>query len=97
MNIPFMTSMRTQLDQRAQNIALVKELWSSLIPGELPNDYSVSLWLSKYDLGTIKIAVEETAAKAFNMVGRMTLDHKVRFASSVMRSKTERTANGDVR
>ncbi len=82
-----------QLKERAETIELVRQLWTSLVPVELPSEYTLSIWLSRYPLDLVKFAFEETGRKAQRMQRSQTTmdsDHAHRYAASVMRRESER-------
>jgi len=75
-------------EQRAKNIALLREHWQLALPGEtLPSDRQMSLWLLLHDddVQRITYAFNQTARKLATCP-RMAGDanFQLRFASSVM-------------
>ncbi len=82
-----------QLKERAETIELVRQLWTSLVPVELPSEYTLNIWLSRYPLELVKFAFEECGRKAQRLLRSqivMDADHGHRYAASVMRRESER-------
>ena len=88
--------LRTQLEQRAEQVELFRALWKSLIPVQPPTDQVFSIWISRYELGIIKFAFEETAKKYHRTVSggcrdsADLRDYMHKYTSSVMRREVER-------
>lgn len=95
MNTQLLTStgLYNQLHERGEAVEVVKQLWTSLVPIELPSEYTLNIWLSRYSLDLVKFAFEETGRKAQRMLRSqivMDADHAHRYAASVMRRESER-------
>jgi hypothetical protein len=65
----------------------LKEFWASVFD-ETPSDAQFVVWADLHSLDTIRRGITKTAIKNLQKGGTMTLDHKVRFASKVMLTKT---------
>ena len=95
MNTPLLTStgLYAENKQREDALAGLRSLWTALVPIELPSNYQLHLWLSRYPLDLVKFAFEATGNKAQRMQRdnlTMDADHSLRYCSSVMRNESER-------
>lgn len=65
----------------------LKDLWTRTL-GELPAPEQFELWLSLHTAETVRIGIQKTAMKNLQLNRTMSLDRKIRFASSVMQNRT---------
>jgi hypothetical protein len=65
----------------------LKKLWEQFL-GEVPKDIQFQLWLNMHTFEVVRRGILVAAEKNLAMKGAMTFDHKLRFASSVMNSRT---------
>jgi hypothetical protein len=63
------------------------ELWDRVL-GNPPLIQQFELWACMHSPETMKRGVTKTAMKNLQMGGQMSQDHKVRFASKVMQTRT---------
>ena len=75
-------------ETRADRLAIVTDLWRSILPVVVPNPYQLRLWLSAHDLATVCYGVRECTAKYQKIGGEMNPDHAIRFASKCMNTRT---------
>jgi hypothetical protein len=67
------------------------QLWKQLL-GEPPTDDQFTLWTALHTPEVVKQAILKTAAKNLSLGKTMSSDYKIRFASKVMLTQTERNA-----
>lgn len=67
------------------------ELWTKLL-GETPAPVQFELWLAMYPVDIVRRGILKTAEKNLSLNQTMSQDHKVRFASRVMRTASEASA-----
>jgi hypothetical protein len=67
------------------------ELWRGLL-GTAPADEQFTVWVALHSPEVVRQAILKTAAKDLSLGRAMSLDYKVRFASKVMLTQTERNA-----
>lgn len=69
----------------------LKELWETML-GTPPADEQFTVWTAMHTPEVVRQAILRTAAKNLSLGKTMTLDYKVRFASKVALTQTERNA-----
>jgi hypothetical protein len=67
------------------------ELWTALL-GTSPADEQFTVWAALHTPEVVRQGILKTAAKDLSLGKTMTLDYKIRFASKVMLTQTERNA-----
>jgi hypothetical protein len=67
----------------------LRELWIRLL-GTPPSDAQFFVWVKWHTLPVVHRAILKTAGKDLSLGKTMSRDHKIRFASKVMISATER-------
>jgi hypothetical protein len=72
-------------------ISELKDLWQRLL-GDIPNDTQFQLWISLHSIETVRHGILKTSVKNQSSGGRMSADHKVRFASAVMNGYAQQKA-----
>jgi hypothetical protein len=75
-------------DSKLDRVAIVTDLWRSLLPVVVPNPYQIRTWLAFHDLATVCFGVRECARKYQRINGRMDARYAVRFASKVMNNRS---------
>jgi hypothetical protein len=65
------------------------KLWQSLL-GAPPAEEQFTVWLAMHTHEVIRLAIARTAAKNLSVGKTMDSDYKIRFASKVMLTQTER-------
>jgi hypothetical protein len=60
--------------------------------GTPPTEEQFTVWAELHTLEVVKQAILKTAAKDLSLGKTMSLDYKIRFASKVMLTQTERNA-----
>lgn len=70
----------------------LRELWETML-GNPPTDDQFTVWTGLHTPEVVTQAILKTAAKDLSLGRTMTLDYKVRFASKVMLTQTERNAD----
>jgi hypothetical protein len=65
------------------------ELWTKML-GTSPADEQFTVWAAMHTPEVVQQAILKTAAKDLSLGKTMTLDYKIRFASKVMLTQTER-------
>jgi hypothetical protein len=65
----------------------LKSLWKQFL-GTVPDDGQWNLWTALHTWATIRHGVLKTAEKNMALHGSMSEDHKIRFASKVMNTRT---------
>ena len=65
----------------------LKPLWKQFL-GAVPDDNQWDLWMAMHTPTTIRHGILKAAEKNMAMHGTMSEDHKIRFASKVMNSRT---------
>ena len=81
--------LKTQMQQRHEECAALRELWVSLMPELCPDEKQFVVWLSLHPLDRMVLSVKRTASKDAKLTGSMTLEHAVRFCSKV--ANTQKT------
>ncbi len=66
----------------------LKSLWLAVLGEPIPPDNQFLTWLELHGLTTAKIGIAKASAKNLSLGGTMSYDHKIRFASKVMLTKT---------
>lgn len=74
------------------NIADLIDLWTRVL-SDPPSEEQFALWTALHTPEVVRQAILKTAAKDLSLGRTMTLDYKVRFASKVMLTQTERNAD----
>ena len=69
----------------------LKELWEKML-GTSPADEQFTLWSALHTEEVVRLAILKTAAKDLSLGKTMSPDYKIRFASKVMLTQTERNA-----
>ena len=69
----------------------MKELWKQTL-GALPSETQWAIWQGLHTPEVIKRAILKTAIKNQQLDGTMSDDYKLRFASKVMNTLTEQSA-----
>ena len=64
-------------------------MWQSLL-GTPPAEKQFTVWLAMHTGEIIRLAIARTAAKNLSVGKSMSPDHKIRFASKVMLTQTDR-------
>jgi hypothetical protein len=77
-----------ELVRSEQELIDLKELWEKCL-GAAPSDTQFDLWLSMHTKDVVRIGILKTAEKNLTLHGSMSVDHKLRFASSVMNARTD--------
>ena len=67
-------------------------LWTTML-GKRPEDEQFTVWSALHTEEVIRLAIMKTAAKDLSLGKTMSPDYKVRFASKVMLTQTERNAD----
>jgi hypothetical protein len=67
------------------------QLWHRLL-GEPPTEDQFTLWTALHTPEVVRQAILKTAAKDLSLGKTMSLDYKIRFASKVALTQTERNA-----
>jgi hypothetical protein len=67
----------------------LKTLWKRML-GTPPSDEQFEVWTALHTLEVVRQAIVRTAAKDLSLGKTMTADFKIRFASKVMLTQTER-------
>jgi len=67
------------------------ELWTAML-GTAPADAQFTVWTALHTPEVVRQAILKTAAKDLSLGKTMSLDYKIRFASKVMLTQTERNA-----
>jgi hypothetical protein len=70
----------------------LKDLWTTML-GTPPADEQFSLWAALHTPEVVRQGILKTAAKDLSLGKTMTLDYKIRFASKVMLTQTERNTS----
>jgi len=70
----------------------LKDLWMTML-GAPPSDEQFSLWAALHTPQIVRQGILKTAAKDLSLGKTMTLDYKIRFASKVMLTQTERNTS----
>lgn len=65
-----------------------KDMWKRVLGEPIPTDEQFELWAIQHSSEAIRYGIVKTAIKNQTMGGRMSQDHKERFASKVMLTKT---------
>jgi len=65
------------------------QLWSKTL-GTPPTDEQFTVWTALHTPEVVRQGILKTAAKDLSLGKTMTLDYKIRFASKVMLTQTER-------
>lgn len=65
----------------------LKALWSRTL-GPPPPDEQFFIWMESHDTKIVRTGILKAAAKNQAMLGQMSQDHRVRFASKVMSTLT---------
>jgi hypothetical protein len=73
------------------NIVALIDLWTTML-GTPPTDEQFTVWTALHTPEVVRQAILKTAAKDLSLGKTMTFDYKVRFASKVMLTQTERNA-----
>lgn len=68
----------------------LKELWEKML-GKPPADDQFTVWMAMHTLDVVRQAILKTAAKNLSLGRTMSPDYKIRFASKVMLTQTERS------
>jgi len=68
------------------------ELWTALL-GTPPADEQFTVWAALHTPEVVRQGILKTAAKDLSLGKTMTLDYKIRFASKVMLTHTERNTS----
>jgi hypothetical protein len=68
------------------------ELWATML-GTPPSNEQFTVWSALHTEAVIRLAIMKTAAKDLSLGKTMSLDYKIRFASKVMLTQTERNAD----
>jgi hypothetical protein len=66
----------------------LKALWLAVLGEPIPSDNQFLTWLALHGLATAKIGIAKASAKHLSLGGTMSENHKIRFASKVMLTKT---------
>ena len=69
----------------------LKTLWGQLL-GKIPSDQQWAFWELMHTPAVIRHGILKTTQKNLSMGGTMDSDYKLRFASKVMLTQTERNA-----
>lgn len=82
--------MSDELNRRKQDAEQLMEFWKLMLPGEpLPDTYQFFVWVALHPVGRVADAISKVARKV-RSTPAMSLDHRVRFCSSVAnRQKTD--------
>lgn len=75
--------LNTQVQQRREECAALKQFWLSLIPELCPDEQQFVLWLNLHPFERVVYSVKRTASKHAKLGDTMTLEHAVRFCSKV--------------
>ena len=75
----------TDLHERNRQCDALRELWTHLIPNEVPTFNQFDLWLDHCPLSEVVYAVRRTARKREHTI--MSLDHMIRYTSKVMNNR----------
>jgi hypothetical protein len=73
------------------NISALIELWTKVL-SDPPSDEQFALWTALHTPEVVRQGILRTAAKDLSLGKTMSSDYKVRFASKVMLTQTERNA-----
>ena len=66
----------------------LKELWKTVLGEPLPSDANFAIWSELHTPETIRHGIVKTGLKNLQLNNTMTPNHKIRFASKVMQTKT---------
>lgn len=67
----------------------LRNLWTTML-GTPPADEQFTVWAALHSPDVVRQGILKTAAKDLSLGKTMTLDYKIRFASKVMLTQTER-------
>jgi hypothetical protein len=71
------------------------QLWGKML-GELPRTEQFTVWAALHTPEVVRQGILRTAAKDLSLGKTMTLDYKIRFASKVMITQTERNTSNAI-
>ena len=67
------------------------QLWEKML-GKPPEEEQFTVWSALHTEEVVRLAIMKTAAKDLSLGKTMSPDYKIRFASKVMLTQTERNA-----
>jgi hypothetical protein len=70
----------------------LKLLWGKLL-GQIPSDAQFDFWTAMHSREVIEHSILKTTQKNLSVNGTMSQDYKVRFASKVMLTQSERNTS----